>query len=152
MPLPNIFDSLVVTQLKARIEKLSANTPPQWGKMNAAQMLAHCNVTYELALEDIHPRPSAIQKFFIKLFAKGIVTSDKPYPKNSRTAPVFIVADAQDFATQKQRLEVYLDKVSATGLAAFEGKESHAMGKLTREQWNNMFYKHLDHHLQQFGV
>jgi hypothetical protein len=152
MALPNIFTEPVVNQLKARISKLSNETAPQWGKMNVAQMLAHCNVTYELALENIHPPAGAVQKFFIKLFVKSIVTGEKPYAKNSRTAPIFMVASEQDFVTQKARLESYLDKVFTMGEAQFDGKESHAMGKLSAAEWNNMFYKHLDHHLQQFGV
>jgi hypothetical protein len=38
------------------------------------------------------------------------------------------------------------------GADAFEGKESNSFGKLTASEWNIMMYKHLDHHLTQFGV
>ncbi|MCJ8164098.1 hypothetical protein MKJ04_04535 [Pontibacter sp. E15-1] len=31
-------------------------------------------------------------------------------------------------------------------------QESHSFGRLSSQEWNNMFYKHLDHHLSQFGV
>jgi hypothetical protein len=49
MALPNTFDSKITQQHIQRLDKLTKETKPQWGKMNAAQMLAHLNVTYDLA-------------------------------------------------------------------------------------------------------
>jgi Protein of unknown function (DUF1569) len=152
MALPNIFQENVVRDITNRIDKLSTATNPSWGKMNVAEMLAHCNVTYELALEDKHPKASGLQKFLMKLFVKKIVVSEKPYAKNSQTAPVFKVPKEQDFQLQKSRMISYLGNVAQLGPTHFEGKESHSFGKLSSQEWNNMFYKHLDHHLNQFGV
>lgn len=152
MPLPNIFTEPVVQQLVTRINQLTPATTPQWGKMNIAQMLAHCNVTYELAYENIHPRPNAFMRFILKSFIKKIVVSEKPYAKNSRTAPVFLMVTEKEFNKEKERLLNYLQKTKQLGEAAFEGKENHGFGKLSSTEWNNMFYKHLDHHLGQFGV
>jgi hypothetical protein len=58
----------------------------------------------------------------------------------------------KDFAEEKSRLIGYLQKTVEVGEAAFNMRESHSFGKLRTEEWNNMFYKHLDHHLTQFGV
>ncbi|MCH5683332.1 hypothetical protein LWM68_02995 [Niabella sp. W65] len=52
----------------------------------------------------------------------------------------------------KKRLISYLIKTQELGGTYFEGKESHSFGALTQTEWNNMFAKHLDHHLTQFGV
>lgn len=148
----NIFLSSSVSDLTARIDKLTANSKPDWGKMSADQMLAHCNVTYEMSFEDIHTKPNAIVKFLLKTFVKNGVCSEKPYPKNGKTAPQFIIKGPKDFEKEKTRLLAYLAKTAELGEAHFEGKESHSFGPLTKEEWNNMFYKHLDHHLVQFGV
>ena len=75
-----------------------------------------------------------------------------PYKKNAQTAPYFIIADDRDFEEEKARLIGYIQRTQALGQAHFEGKRSHSFGVLSAQEWNTMFYKHLDHHLIQFGV
>jgi SRSO17 transposase len=152
MALPSIFTTPVAQQLANRINKLTPATQPVWGKMNVAQMLAHCNVTYELAYENIHPRPNTFMRFILRNFIKKIVVSEKPYAHNTRTAPVFLMTSEKDFSREKERLLNYIVKTQQLGAAHFEGKENHGFGKLSSVEWNNMFYKHLNHHLEQFGV
>lgn len=152
MALPNIFSGEVVNKLIERINHLSPSTAPTWGKMNVAQMLAHCNVTYEICIDDVHPHPGGFLKFILKNFVKNKVVGEKPFPKNSRTAPVFLVSAEQDFDKQKKRLIDYLRKTQELGEKHFDGKENPSFGKMNKTEWNNLFYKHLDHHLAQFGV
>lgn len=148
----NIFNADDVQHFIDRINQLSADTKPQWGKMNAGQMLAHCVVAYDMTFTDKYPRPNVVTRFFIKMFAKPIVVGPKPYAKNSRTAPQFIISNERDFAVEKKRLVDYLHKTLEVGADKFHRRESHAMGKLTSDEWNVLFSKHLDHHLTQFGV
>ena len=58
----------------------------------------------------------------------------------------------KDFNVEKQRLVDYLNKTQQLGEAYFDNKESHSFGPLNKTEWNNMLYKHLNHHLTQFGV
>ena len=148
----NLFNHKECQETIDRINKLTKETPNLWGKMNVAQMLAHCNVTYELVYTDKHPKPKGFQKFMIKLFAKNVVVGPKPYKKNTRTAPMFLITDQRKFETEKQRLIDYIQKTQQLGEAHFNGKESHAFGALSAKEWNTLFSKHLDHHLSQFGV
>ena len=148
----SVFSQQDVQEILTRIQKLTPETQAQWGKMNVAQMLAHCNVTYEMAYENIHPKPNFLMKMMLKSFVKPSVVGTKGYPKNSRTAPQFIIVDEREFQKEKARLMAYIDKTLQLGANHFEGKESHSFGSLTSEEWNNLFYKHLDHHLTQFGV
>jgi hypothetical protein len=153
MDFPNIFQKEGSQGLVDRINNLSSESQAQWGKMNVAQMLKHCNVPYEMVYEPTKFRkPGGLAKLMIKLFAKNTVVGTKPYAKNGRTAPDFIVPAEQDFQEQKQALQSHIWNVQKEGEAAFDGKESHALGNLSANEWNTMFYKHLDHHLQQFGV
>ena len=152
MALPNIFSQAVSEAVIERINALKPSTPAQWGKMNVSQMLAHCNVTYEMVHENSHPKPNALMKFMLKTFVKNAVVNEKPYSKNSRTAPQFIIVDAKNFESEKARLIGYVTKTQALGEDNFHNKESHSFGKLSTTEWNNMFYKHLDHHLTQFGA
>lgn len=148
----NLFDRNETDQTIQRINNLTAGTEAQWGKMNVSQMLAHCNVAYDMTFTDKYPKPGAFQKFMVKLFVKKAVVGSKPYPKNGRTAPQFIIADEREFEVEKQKLIDYLNKVQEMGTNGFEGRESHSFGPLAANEWNVMFSKHLDHHLTQFGV
>ena len=152
MELPNIFSSEVGNQIIYRINQLTVNQKPLWGKMNVAQMLAHCNVSFEIAFENIHPRPSGFRKILLRWFVKPSVVNTKPYRRNSPTAPVFKVPEKQDFEKEKDRLIRYIRHCMALGSDTFDGRDYPSFGELTIEQWNNLFYKHLNHHLTQFGV
>ncbi|MCB9189951.1 MAG: DUF1569 domain-containing protein [Flavobacteriales bacterium] len=152
MQILNTFDPATTEIMINRIDKIKPDTLPQWGKMNAPQMLAHLNVAYAIAYGDMEAKYNPIAKFMLKLLVKNIVVGDKPYSKNSRTAPAFLIADEREFEKEKSRLIEYIKKTESNGTSYFEGKESASFGKLTAKEWSNMFSKHLDHHLTQFGV
>lgn len=152
MALPNIFTPEVAEKTTNRINHLTSSTTPGWGKMSVDQMLAHCNVTYEMVFTDNHPKPNFLMKLILKTFVKKIVVNEAPYKRNSQTAPAFMIKDTKDFEAEKARLIEYIDKTMMLGEDYFDGKESNSFGPLSKDEWNNMLYKHLDHHLTQFGV
>ncbi len=153
MAFPNIFNEEVSNGLIERLNRLNADSPRQWGKMDAAQMLAHCSVAYETIYEPgKHPAPNFLMKIVMKLIVKGVVTGDKPLKKNSPTAPYFIMKSDKDFDAERTRLIDYIKKTQKLGEAEFDGKENMSFGVLSKTEWSNMMYKHLDHHLQQFGA
>lgn len=151
--MPSIFVAADVEALESRIDTLKPDSPRLWGTMDSARMLAHVNVSYEMVYEPAkHPKPNALVLFLLKVFVKQSVVGDKPYKHNGQTAPAFVIADARDFEAEKARTKAYLRRVLAEGEAAFEGRESLSFGKLSAREWNNLFHKHLDHHLAQFGA
>jgi len=152
MALPNIFTKEVSENVINRINALTPETQPQWGKMSVSQMLAHCNVTYEMVFEDKHRKPNFLVQWILRSFIKNTVTGEKPYKRNLQTAPAFMIKDTRNFELEKDRLINYIRKTQALGESYFDGKKSHSFGALNITEWNNMFYKHLDHHLTQFGV
>ena len=152
MALPNVFTKQVSDQLISRINKLTPSTQPKWGKMNVSQMLAHCSVSYEMAYEDKYKRPNAVVRFLLTLLAKNAVVNETPYKHSERTAPQFLVTNDKNFEAEKKRLIDYVTKTQQLGESYFNNKESHSFGKLNTTEWSNMFYKHLNHHLEQFGV
>lgn len=149
----NIFNPEVSNAIIGRIQQLTPSTQPQWGKMDVARMLAHCNVTYAYTYTpEQFKRPGIFMRFILKNFIKKYVVSEKPYKKNGRTAPEFIIADERNFETEKEKLISNIQKTQQHGAGFFEGKENFSFGKMTSREWGNLFYKHLDHHLTQFGV
>jgi len=149
----NIFDKQVSEEIISRINRLTPDTKPQWGKMNVGQMLAHCNVTYRYTYEpEQFKRPNAFMKFLLKTFIKKYVTSEKPYQRNGRTAPEFIMTESKNVDAERNMLIENIRKTQQLGERFFEGKENFSFGKMTAKEWNILFYKHLHHHLTQFGV
>lgn len=153
LSIEDMFDPQGKERMLRRIKALTPESKAQWGKMDVGQMLAHCNVAYEIVHEPgKHPAPGFMGKFFAKLFARGVVIGDKPYPKSGPTAPMFVISEAKNFEVERARLIAYIEKTFAQGAPHYEGLENMTFGELSAKQWNTLFSKHLDHHLRQFGV
>jgi len=143
------FEQSAQQELEQRIEKLTAQAACQWGRMSAAQMLAHCTATVQMPVGDLSIKRSPLG--LIGWLFKGMLVSDRPFSKNSPTAPEFVVRDDRVFETEKERfLEVF--KKLAKGPSAVTCYRHPFFGKMTTEDWGHLVYKHLDHHLRQFGV
>ncbi len=152
MKYPNTFSREVLLQTLARLDNLSVDTRPDWGQMDAAQMLAHLNVAYDLAYGKKKVKVGPVKKWLLRRFLKPIVTGDQPYKKNSRTAPEFVIADQRDFDKEKGDLIANLQDTVANGADYFEGKESTSFGPMTAQEWSQQFQKHIEHHFTQFGI
>jgi len=130
----NLFDIHESQKTIERINNLTPETQKLWGKMNVAQMMAHCCVAYELVYTNKVPKPKGLKKFLIKLLAKNAVVGPSPYKRNGRTSPIFIISDQREFDSEKQRLINFLQKTQELGATHFEGKESHSFGPLTAKE------------------
>lgn len=149
---PSLFDKQVLDEMIARVNQLTPESQPEWGKMSVAQMLAHNSVGFDITNGKTPVSYNFLMRFMLKMFVKDVVVGKKPYEKNGRTAPVFVISDERDFAKEKAELIANLEGFHAEGAAAYEGRESPSFGKLTSQEWSNQYWKHLDHHLRQFGV
>lgn len=147
-----IYDHAYLQQTQERLNKLTAETPAQWGKMNAGQMLAHLNVSYKEALVPEANKNGFLMNFMMKKFIKPVVVGNKPYKKNSRTAPSFVITNERDFEKEKAELLKNIAHVINEGEAKFEGRMSPNFGALTAQEWNTLFDKHMQHHFEQFAI
>ena len=149
----NVFDAKDAQEYINRINNLTPETQRKWGKMSVDQVLAHLNVAYDLIFTpEKFPKPSFIAKFLLSKFVKPKITNEIPYKQSLPTSPAFIIADERNFEEEKAKLIGNIQRVQQLGREAFEGKENINFGKMTAQCWNNMFAKHLNHHLDQFGV
>lgn len=147
----NLFDKAVYEEVKQRMKGLSSASQAQWGKMNVGQMLAHCKVAFGVPLSDKR-MPRSIIGLLIGWMVKPKLYNDSPWKKNLPTAPAFIVKDTRDFEKERAELAELVDRFYNLGPANV-GKFPHPMfGSFTSAQWGMSMYKHLDHHLRQFGV
>jgi hypothetical protein len=149
----NLFDPAVVNEVKTRLGKLEPQSVRHWGKMTAPQMLAHCSGPMQWAVGEIVPEKGDLLVRLIGRIVKPLVLrNDDPMRKNVPTANSLIVSDQRDLATERDRLSQLIDKFAASGPAGCTKNSHPFFGKMTPDQWAIILYKHLDHHLRQFGT
>ena len=149
----SLFDAAVANQVKTRLGKLEPQSERRWGKMTAAQMLAHCSVSMQWAVGEVVPEKGPLPVRLIGRLVKPMVfRNEDPLRKNSPTAKSLIVADDRDLDKERDRLLRLIDKFAAGGAAGCTTNPHSFFGKMTPEEWAMLAYKHLDHHLRQFGV
>ena len=149
----NLFDAGVANQVKTRLGTLTPQSERHWGKMTAPQMLAHCSVSMQWALGEVVPEKAALPVRLMGRLVKPMVfRNEDPLRKNSPTAKSLIVTDERDLNTERERLSALIDRFATRGSAGCTQNPHSFFGKMTPEEWAILMYKHLDHHLRQFGV
>jgi hypothetical protein len=93
-----------------------------------------------------------LPSIFGRLIKSKVVGDDAPFHRNSPTAKELIVADERDFNAERNRLTVLIDRFAAAGPAGCTKHPHTFFGRMTPHEWAILTYKHLDHHLRQFGV
>jgi hypothetical protein len=147
----SLFNSTENQEIIERIGKLTHSSQSLWGKMNVSQMLAHCTISLKIAFGEIKPKSNIFLKLMGKVFKKKIFAQEQ-FRKNSPTGKEFIITDKKDFDKEKPALISYVRRFLDSGSESL-AKEPHGFfGKLTVEEWDMLMWKHLDHHLRQFGV
>lgn len=147
----NLFDQQTFHSVKERISQLSPSSGRQWGKMNVAQMMAHCRAAFDYPLSG-KQAPRMLMGYLVGWMIKPKTYNDEPFKKNLPTAAVLKFADERNFEKEKSGLLQNIESFYIMG-PGNAGKYPHPMfGSLKPEQWGKFMYKHLDHHLLQFGV
>lgn len=148
MEVKNLFDPAVKQEIIIRINKLTLQSQRQWGKMDVAQMLAHCQMPLGVAVGKHQLKGNFILKVFGPIF-KSLLYNSRPFRQNLPTDKSFIITEPKDFEKEKQDLIQMINDFSENNMS---GKPHPLFGKLTKDQWSKGTWKHLDHHLRQFGV
>lgn len=149
MEVRNLFDPAVKQQIIDRINKLTPHTKPLWGKMNVSQMLAHIQMPIRIAYGTHQPKGSFLLRLIGPLF-KSKLWDENPYKQGLPTDPTFIMTGSErEFEKEKTAVLDLLNKFNSENLV---GEQHPVFGKLTKENWSKATWKHLDHHLKQFGV
>jgi len=147
----NLFDPSAAEEILSRFDKLQPDSKALWGKMNVAQMLAHIQVPTQVALGDRKLKQSLPGLLFGRI-AKKKLLSEKPFPTSLPTDPSFLMKGDHDFQTEKQKALALLNRLAAGGESALTKNTHPFFGKMTADEWGILTWKHMDHHLRQFGV
>ena len=148
----SLFDTNTLSEVKNRIDNISVHTNPEWGKMNAGQMLKHCQTPFHIVNGTVQMKTKVgfMKKMIFKMM-KPLIYNDKPWKHNVPTAKEFIIDYPVNFDDEKGTL---LELIDGFHHRKDQSKfEPHPVfGNFKKHQWGKMQYKHLEHHLTQFGV
>lgn len=148
----DIFNPQTIQEFQARIEKLTPNSKGQWGKMNVYQMLKHCTGNEQMLLGQRQFKRVFLGRLFGKMALKSNIKDDKPMSQNSPTHPDLVIKGNGDMEQEKQLWIQLLQDYPKRKPNDYNGFVHPFFGKMNSEQVSRFAYKHIDHHLRQFGV
>jgi hypothetical protein len=144
-----IYDKTTRDQLIIRINTLGENSKPQWGKMTVGQMVKHCAQWEEMISGKIKCKRSFIGRVFGKMALRSLIKDETPVKRNMPTSPELIVTETNGNVAAKKSQWIAL--VEAHAKSPRPDFIHPFFGKMTKEQVGILDYKHIDHHLRQFG-
>lgn len=147
----NLFEASTAAEIRARTGALRPDSGPLWGVMNVAQMLAHCSLWMEMAL-GLRSQRQVLLGRIVGGLAKRSMLGESPVRRNLPTDRELAVGDERDFGREQERLIDLVDRFSSGGPDRCTRHPHSFFGAMTPVEWATMGYKHLDHHLRQFGA
>ncbi|NDI99195.1 DUF1569 domain-containing protein [Flavobacterium sp. LaA7.5] len=147
----SVFDAQGNQKLVTRIEKLTPITLSEWGKMTVSQMMEHCQQPIKVAYGTLNLKSNWMSFLFGKMMKKKLLES-KPFAHNMPTVKQFKIEHEPDFETAKKELIALVTTFATEGHASIKSVKHPFFGEMTMEEWDALQWKHLDHHLKQFGV
>lgn len=150
MAIHTLHDSNDRKSLLDRAARLTPEAAPRWGQMNAGQMMRHCVEALRSSLGEVTSKPLGRRLLHTRL-AKYIIFRFVPMPRNAPTAPELRVTGPASLEAERERLVAYIGRYAAPPDDSLRAEHS-LFGVLSREEWAVLEYKHIDHHLRQFGV
>ena len=147
-----IFDPETHGELLDRLGKLTPDAERQWGKMSPSQMMEHTARVLEMATSEEQPLKQVFLGKAIAWIFKNKFLGEQPFGKNAPTGPDYVIQDQPDFEATRERLKHLIAKFHDRGADGLDGNVHPFFGRLTGKQWGETQYKHVDHHLRQFGL
>ena len=150
----NLNQSVDLTEIVARLNRVRPDSPRQWGKMTPHQMLCHLSDSYLIAMgeREAERRDNFLFRTVVKWIA---LESPLPWAKGFKTGPS---ADQEiggtkpvKFEQDRQRLLEIMRRFTAAQ-RDFQFAPHPVFGVMNEAEWGRWGYLHADHHFRQFGV
>jgi hypothetical protein len=148
----NLYQAATVAEVQQRLARLTPDSPRQWGRMSVSQAVEHCSRAMEWAVGDVSAPRMFVGRIFGPIAKAKLLKDEKPMGRNSPTAKSLVVVDQGDLEAERKRLSTLIDRFASAGPQGCTQHPHTFFGRLTPEEWATLMYKHLDHHLRQFGV
>jgi Protein of unknown function (DUF1569) len=146
-----LAEPAVLALCRRRIQRLDPNARAKWGRMTAPQMICHLNDAFRCCTGEKYASPATgiLQRTFIKWVAlrtplkwpPGVPTRPEIEQGRGGTPPA-------DWESDRAELLALM--------SAFADRRTFgvhpAFGQMSQRDWLIWGYRHVDHHLRQFGV
>ena len=137
--------------IRERIGSVTSSSTPRWGRMDTRSMLAHLKLSALMALGEL-PVASKSKRVFQVFPVKHLILHVVPFPKSAPTAPELLVRSPAAWQADVAELQALVDRFVARGRESSPWPEHPAFGRLSHRAWGVLTYRHMDHHLRQFGT
>ena len=144
-----LWDKTARKELCERLGRLTPSAARRWGAMSAPQMVTHLVDSMRMAVGDMPVAPKKVPIRFTPI--KQLIIYCLPFPKGVPTAPELLSRVPSDWPAECAALVTLIDRFAERDRAA-HWPDHPAFGKLTGNNWGVLAYRHIDHHLKQFGV
>lgn len=148
MPVGTLLNDADRSRLLQRLQRVRPDAQPAWGTLNAPRMLCHLADQLRVALGDVPAKP--VHTFASRTLLKFLVinTGFQPPRGKIQTAPEMLASQPASWEADRSACVELVERVG-TGSA----RAVHPMfGPLSPQEWGRLCWKHLNHHLVQFGA
>ena len=136
-------------ELTDRVGRLACDRPPEWGKFTAPKMVCHLADSLKMAMGDLQVAPRRLPIRYPPL--KQFIVYLAPFPKGVPTAPELLARAPKAYGDDIADLQGLLARAGSARTTS-TWPEHPAFGKLSKRAWGVLIYRHIDHHLKQFGA
>ena len=136
--------------ISSRMRSLSASSTARWGRMSVTGMLEHLRLSARMAVGELTVA-SANKRAFQVFPLKHLILYVFPFPRGAPTASELYPGEAASFEEEREEVLALLDRIG-TGPREGAGPAHPLFGPLSWREWGAATYKHVDHHLKQFGA
>ena len=145
----SLWQEPVRQEVLDRLTRLSPAHRPAWGRFTAPQMVAHVADALRMAFGDL---PTASKRLPLRHPPlKQFVICWMPFPKSAPTARELVSRPPGEWDAELAACRALVERFGRE--APGRAWPAHpAFGRMSARQWGVVAYRHLDHHLRQFGV
>ena len=148
----SLFDPKGNQEILERIDQLTPIRLSEWGVMTVSQMMEHCQMPLKVVYGTLEIKVPWLMKLLVGKSSKKMFAGQKRLGKSLPTAKEFKITYEPDFETTKQGLKELVSRFSREGRDSIVVTDHPLFGNMTYEEIDYAQWKHLDHHLRQFGV
>lgn len=136
-------------ELSDRVGRMTSERRAEWGTFTAPKMICHLADSLKMAMGDLAVASKHLPIRYPPL--KQLIIYAAPFPKSSPTAPELLARQPREWASDVDDLQALLAR-AGSARTTDTWPDHPAFGKLSTRAWGVLIFRHMDHHLKQFGA
>lgn len=144
------MDPAARAALVERVGRLRPDAPARWGRFTAPEMVSHVSCTLRQGLGELPPGPATGPLAHAPL--NWVVIHVLPWPKGKvKSSREFLDTLPGSWHDDLAQLRDLIERFGSRDPAG-AWPASTPFGHISGRSWGVLQYRHLKHHLEQFGV